>query len=347
MGQKFIREMTGAVLMDMQRVHYSVVIPTYRGAGTMVELLERLTRVMRGLSKGFEILLVDDCSPDDTWEVIKGLAPAYPELRALRLMTNVGQYAAILCAFEHVRGNFIITMDDDLQQPPEEIPKLIQGMAEHPEMDGVIGTFQTKEHSFWRRLGSSLVGFINRCVSHKPRDLQTTNFRLLRRCLVEAVAAHHTRNPVLGPLILRNTQALINVPVAHHPRSTGRSGYSLYKLIKLTMDHVLNYSTLPLKLVSVVGIVAFLFSFFLGLYYLGLYFITGSTVEVQGWTTLVLLITFFGGLILLSLGLIGEYLIRIIREVNHSPRYVIRERLENNSVKVDYSQIDLSKKVKT
>jgi glycosyltransferase involved in cell wall biosynthesis len=331
----------------MKIMEYSIVIPTYQGGLTLEELLERLTRVMRGLSKSFEILLVDDCSPDNTWELIKGLAPAYPELRALRLMNNVGQFAAILCAFEHVRGGFIITMDDDLQHPPEEIPKLIQGMAEHPEVDGVIGAFQIKEQSFWRRLGSSMVRFINRYVSNKPRDLQTTNFRLLRRCLVEAVAAHHTRNPVLGPLILRNTRALINVPVAHHPRSAGQSGYSLFKLIRLTMDHVLNYSTLPLKLVSVIGVCSFLFSFFLGLYYLGLYLITGSTVEVKGWTTLVLLITFFGGLILLSLGFIGEYLIRIIREVNHSPRYVIRERLENNGVEVDCFQIGLSKKLKT
>ena len=247
-----------------------------------------LPEIIRGISESFEILLVDDCSPDETWEVIKRLAPAYPELRALRLMTNVGQFAAILCAFEHVRGEFIITMDDDLQHPPEEIPKLIQGMAEHPEVDGVIGAFQTKEHSFGRRLGSSLVGYINQYVSHKPKDLQTTNFRLLRRCLVEAVAAHHTRNPVLGPLILRNTRALVNVPVAHHPRKVGRSSYSILRLIRLTMDHVLNFSTLPLRLVSVVGISAFLFSFFLGLYYMGLYFVTGSTVEVKGWTTLVL-----------------------------------------------------------
>ncbi len=311
--------------MNTEKPEYSIVIPTYRGAAALPQLMERLSAVMDRSGKTYEIIVVDDDSPDHSWDVIKELKRCYPRLRALKLMSNVGQFRALMCGFDHVRGAYVITMDDDLQNPPEEIPKLITGLADHPDMDGVIGAYTDKKHSLWRRLGSGLIHWVNRLVSHKPPDLQTTSFRLLRRHLVDAISEHQTMNPVMGPLVVQNSRRLMNVTVEHHPRKLGTSNYTLLGLIKLSLDHVLNFSVIPLKIVSIIGIISALISVGLGSFYLIRYLTTDIGTQVKGWTTVVLLVTFFSGLMLFSIGLIGEYLIRIIREVSHAPRYVVRE----------------------
>lgn len=309
------------------RVDYSIVIPTYRGAANLKELIERITQVMKILGKTYEIILRDDDSPDNRWKVITKLKDNYPLIHAFRLMHNVGQFRALMCAFEQVQGAYVITMDDDLQNPPEEIPKLINCMEDNPEMDGIIGAYEHKQHSFWRQIGSFMVHIANRLVSHKPATLQTTSFRLLRRHMVEAISLHKTMSPVMGPLDVQNSRRIINVTVEHHPRKKGKSNYSFIALMRLALDHIFNFSTLPLKIVSIIGMLSSCASVLLGVFYL-IQFLAGNIgVNVKGWTTLVLLLIFYSGLILFSLGLMGEYLIRIIREVSHSPRYIIRDML--------------------
>lgn len=313
--------------MNSSHIYYSIVIPTYNGAVCLPELIGRLARVMDSIDKAYEIILIDDDSPDNTWDVIKTLKKSHPSLRAFCLVKNVGQFRALMCGLEKVRGEYVITMDDDLQNPPEEIPKLINGMKQHPQMDGIIAAYSGRNHSFWRRMGSRAVRTINRLISNKPPHLQTTSFRLLRRIFVDAISAHRTMNPMMGPLVIQNSRYLMNVIVEHHPRKAGKSNYTFSGLVGLAMDHVLNYSTFPLKIVSVIGMVSSLLSIFLAMFY-SIYFITTDiSTSVKGWTTIVLLVTFFGGLTLFSIGLMGEYLIRIIREVSHGPRYIVREEL--------------------
>ena len=308
-------------------VCYSIVIPTYHGAATLPELSSRLNSVMEKIGQAYEIVFVDDDSPDNSWEILTKLKEKYPAIRAFRLMKNMGQFRALMCGFEQVRGEYIITMDDDLQNPPEEIPKLINCLQQNPEMDAIIAAYDVKQHTLWRRVGSFLIDLTNRFVSQKKSNLQTTSFRLLRRNMVDAISLHKTLNPVMGPLVVQNSKRIMNVAVEHHARKSGRSNYTISGLVKLALDHVLNFSTMPLKIVSVVGIGSSCLSLFLTLFYLVKYLFTDIGIKVQGWTTLVLLLLFFSGLILFSLGLIGEYLIRIIREVSHSPRFIIREEL--------------------
>ncbi len=313
--------------MNGQSIKYSIAIPTYRGAANLPELIERVVKIMNQIDGRYEIILVDDASPDNSWEIIRKLKDVHPEMIAFRLMNNVGQFRALMCAFDRVRGEYVITMDDDLQNPPEEIPKLIRGIEGYPEIDGVIGSFTKKEHSPGRNLGSFLIELLNRLVSGKPRTLKTTSFRLLRRGLVEAIAAHKTINPVMGPLVVQSSKRLVNVMVDHHQRKSGQSNYNFAALAKMALDHVLNFSTIPLRAMVLTGFFSSALSLVLGIYYLANYLTGNIGREVQGWTTLVLLLIFFSGLILFSVGLIGEYLLRIINEVNRSPRYTIRDTL--------------------
>jgi polyisoprenyl-phosphate glycosyltransferase len=313
--------------MTKDFVKYSVVIPTFNGASTLHELVSRLNSVMEQTDGTYEIIFIDDDSPDNSWEILTRLKDNYPSIRAFRLMNNMGQFRALMCGFEQVRGEYVITMDDDLQNPPEEIPKLIQCLQQNPHMDAVIAAYENKQHNIGRRVGSYLIDLTNCLISRKRSNLRTTSFRLMRRNMVDAISSHKTMNPVMGPLVIQNSKRIMNVTVEHHPRKSGRSNYRFAGLIKLTLDHILNFSTLPLKIVSVMGILSSCASLLLALYYM-VKFLTGDVgVKVQGWTTLILLLIFYSGLILFSLGLIGEYLIRIIREVSHSPRYIIRETL--------------------
>jgi polyisoprenyl-phosphate glycosyltransferase len=318
---------TGSTVVIGEKIVYSVAIPTYRGEGSLEELLERLYKVMTSLGKPFEIVIVDDASPDQSWHKISQLKLIYPELRAFQLSFNVGQFRALMCAFDNVRGELVVTMDDDLQNPPEEIPKLVKAMEEDPGLDGVIGVPITKAHHSVRNLGSRLIDLTNSLIINKPMKLKTSSFRLLRRHVVEAIRSHHSRNPVMGPLVILTSRRLANVSVKHEQRDRGKSNYSWRQLVRVALDHVFYFSTLPLKLVSFIGMLSALTSFLLGLFYIVFHFLRGTGEEVKGWMTLVTLIIFYNGLILFSVGLTGEYLIRIVREVSHSPRYIIRASL--------------------
>jgi dolichol-phosphate mannosyltransferase/undecaprenyl-phosphate 4-deoxy-4-formamido-L-arabinose transferase len=218
-------------------------------------------------------------------------------------------------------------MDDDLQNPPEQIPKLIRALETQPDMDGILGVPEQKKHGIWRRLGSMLMEHILRITVKKPVHLKTSNFRLLKRELVNGLIEHKTNTPVMGPMIIQASQKLANVDVEHHLRRSGKSNYSLAALIRLSLEYLLNYSVVPLRFISIVGVLSSSLSACLGIFYLVRYLFAGTGSGVAGWTTLVLLIIFYSGLILFSVGLIGENLIRIIREVSGSPRYIIREEL--------------------
>ncbi|MFQ5963109.1 MAG: glycosyltransferase family 2 protein [Candidatus Scalinduaceae bacterium] len=311
--------------METDQIDYSITIPVYNSERSLPELIKRLAQVMDKIGQPYEILLVNDASLDKSWQVIRQLKERYPQIRAFNLMNNVGQFRALMCAFDYVRGEYVITMDDDLQQPPEEITKLIKVIKTSPDLDCVFGIPQEKHHHYYRNLGTLLIRYINYKVFDKPKGLKTSSFRVFKRYINDTLVQYKTRNPVLNPLIIRSTKCIANVTVEHCERKYGTSGYSLSRLIKTTFDNVLNFSTLPLKFVSGLGLVASLGSILLTVFYAVRYF--QGAIKVPGWVTLVLLLTFFSGLNLFSIGLVGEYLIRIIREVNHSPLYVVKDKL--------------------
>jgi glycosyltransferase involved in cell wall biosynthesis len=304
----------------------SVIIPCYNSEKTLVELVKQIISVLN--NNLLEIILINDASQDNTWFVIQEIVKSQNRVKGINLMKNFGQHSALLCGLNYADGGIVVTMDDDLQNPPEEIIKLINLLESDDTIDAVIGIPKKAKQSFFKRLGSS---FLNHAISkilNKPKDLKVSSFRALRRNLVDEMKTNQTTNPAFSSLLLNYTRNVKNVVVQHNKRQFGNSGYGIGKSVKLFLNAVLNYSTLPLKIVSNIGIISSVAGFGLAIFYLIKYFI--GNITVPGWTTIIVLLLFFFGLILFSLGIIGEYLIRIIREVNHTRQYVIKDKVGFN-----------------
>jgi glycosyltransferase involved in cell wall biosynthesis len=243
--------------------------------------------------------------------------------KIIRLGRNFGKHNALMCGLHHASGDLIVIMDDDLQNPPEEIPKLIAAI-ENTGNDIVYGTPKKKQHSLIKNLGSYVYRWLTAAIFKNSSDMNKSSFMIIRRMLLQHITCDKTPNPVLGTMISSVTQKMSWIHVEHHKRNCGRTTYSMKKLVKQFLHAVFYYTNLPLRVASLLGLSSVAFSFILVCYYLFQYLRGG--IDVPGWTTLVLLILFFSGLILFSLGVIGEYLIRVLQEVRRTPQYVIMEK---------------------
>jgi undecaprenyl-phosphate 4-deoxy-4-formamido-L-arabinose transferase len=306
----------------------SVVIPVYRSAEMLPKLVERLCAVLDGLGRPYEMIMVDDSSPDDSWRVLNELQRARPErLVLIQLMRNFGQHNALMCGFRHARGRLLITMDDDLQNPPEEIPRLLEAI-ESTGSDLVYGVPDEKQHPALRNAGSALICRFYQVV-FKMR-VRPTSYRIIRRELVAAILTYSLNFTFIDGLLAWNTQRISQITVAHYPRPAGRSGYSLGKLLVLALNLFTNYSLLPLQAVSLVGFAAAAGGFLVGAYYLAAYFF--SAITVPGYASTITAILILGGVQLLAIGVMGEYLGRLHLNVNRKPQYTIRSVTDSLSV---------------
>jgi undecaprenyl-phosphate 4-deoxy-4-formamido-L-arabinose transferase len=304
-------------------IELSVVVPVYRSAGTLVQLTDRIRATMARLGCRGEMILVDDGSPDDSWQVLCRLQEADPEgVTAIQLMRNFGQHNALMCGFRHARGRLIVTLDDDLQHPPEEIAKLLAALSEQ-ELDLVYGCPLRKKHRFWRNAGSTVVTSFYRLAFRSA--ITITSFRAMRRQLVESILSYSKSFTFIDGLLAWNTQRIGQVAVEHHPRANGRSGYSLAKLLLLAFNLFTNFSLLPLQLVSGCGLFAAGSGFLAGVYYLALYFF--HNITVPGYASIIIAVLVLGGMQLLALGILGEYMGRLHLNVNRKPQYVKRHVL--------------------
>jgi undecaprenyl-phosphate 4-deoxy-4-formamido-L-arabinose transferase len=305
----------------------SVVIPVYRSAQTLEELVRRLRAVLDGAALDYELVFVEDGSPDDSWRVLESLRQRHPErIVAVQLMRNYGQHNALMCGFRRSRGGLIVTMDDDLQNPPEEIPKLIEAIK-RGDYDLVYGSYGGKKHSPWRNLSSGVVNAFYRRVFRS--SITVTSFRIIRRPLLESIFPYHLNFTFIDGLLAWNTQRIGEVPVEHRPRAAGRSGYSLGKLVLLALNLFTNFSLLPLQLVSLVGLLTALLGLSVAVVYLVRYLL--SEITVPGYASTIIAILVLGGVQLLSLGIMGEYLGRLHLNVNRKPQYVERTVLQPES----------------
>ena len=308
---------------DDSTVELSVVIPVYNAADCLDELFERLTAVLEDVCPDYEIILVDDASPDESWKVMKALREREPRIRLIQHMRNFGQHKAILCGMAYARGKLVATMDDDLQHPPEELPKLLDAIRTQDRIDVVMGAYVLKQHSWFRNLGTKTINAVTSHVFNKDSDLKLTSFRIMRRAIVRELMKYEIDCPRIGQLLLLTTNRIANVPVRHDAREHGRSGYTLRRLVANALDNILSNSSLPLQIVSYMGFACSFLSVVLGMYYLYKYLFVG--ISMPGWTTIILLMLMFFGILFFSLGIIGEYLIRILREAKRSPRSAVRE----------------------
>lgn len=302
----------------------SVVIPCYNSAKSLPELIVRLTDSLNKITLSHEIIFVNDCSKDNTLSILEDIVNKYDNVKVIDLMYNVGQFKALYCGLETAKGKYIVTMDDDLQHPPEELHKLYTTISSNINIDAVFGKYEKKQHSFVRNLGTKYVNFINQKLYGKPKELEMTSFRILRSSLIGAILKHKTFSPVFGAIILKiSKHKVINVNVKHYERKYGNSNYSITKMIKILFDQALNFTSKPLQIISLIGIFVSVISFIFSIYIMIRYFWIKKSVP--GWSSLMVMINFYSGLILISLGLIGEYLIRILMEVNGTPRFVIKD----------------------
>ncbi|MBF0254239.1 MAG: glycosyltransferase family 2 protein [Candidatus Omnitrophica bacterium] len=301
-------------------VEYSVVVPVYRSAASLSELHQRLTRVLAGMSANYEIIFVEDCGGDGSWDIIEQTARSDARVRGLRLSRNFGQHNALLCGIREARGNVIITLDDDLQNPPEEIPALIKKLSEG--FDVVYGRPDKEQHGLFRNLASQITKIVLKGAMGVETARGVSTFRVFRAHLRQAFDDYRGSFVSIDVLLTWGTKSFAAIRVAHHARHAGRSNYTVRALMTHAVNMLTGFSVLPLQLASVIGFVFTIFGLGVLVYVLAAYLILGGVV--QGFAFLASIIAIFSGAQLFALGIIGEYLARMHFKVMEKPSYVVR-----------------------
>lgn len=300
---------------------YSVVIPVFNSERIVGDTIDRTVAFFESRGLAYEVILVNDGSPDRSWDVISERARNNKNLVAVNLLRNYGQHAANMAGFRHATGDWVVTIDDDLQNPPEEIEKLIATAEEGHDL--VFGRFETKQASGVRTLGSRMIGLINRRIFGQPRDLVVSNFRLIRRDVVDRMCATRTAYPYITGLALLNSRDRANVTVRHDARAHGKSNYSTRRILKLVMTILFSYSLFPLRLSALLGAAIAGLSFTIGTAYLVLALVRGT--GVPGFASVVVLLAFLNGVTILMLSMLGEYTIRTLNQVSAAEPYHVVE----------------------
>jgi glycosyltransferase involved in cell wall biosynthesis len=302
---------------------YSVVIPVYNSEALVGTTIDRVVETFREAGLRFEVVLVNDGSSDRSWDVISEKARTTPHVVALNMLRNYGQHHANLAGLREAKGDFIITMDDDLQNPPDQALVLIdEAMNGH---DVVFGKFERKQAAGIRRIGSRLISMINRRIFAQPADLAVSNFRILRRDVVNRICASRTAHPYITGQALLYSSNRSNALVRHEPRSVGKSNYNLVKILTLVFTILFSYSSYPLRVAALGGFVLSALSFLLGGFYLLRAFFADTHVE--GWTTLVVLVSAFSGFIIALLSMIGEYVVRTLNTVGTEDSFHVVDKV--------------------
>lgn len=308
-------------MTERLRAGVSVVVPVFRSTGTLVELHRRVDSALSRVPH--ELILVDDGSPSATWETLRALAE-HPGVVALRLGRNFGQHAALLAGVRAASHEVVVTMDDDLQNAPEDIPALLAALT--PDVDVVYGWSDSIAQAWWRRAGSRSVRRITSGMLGAPSSRRMGAFRALRTGLREGFALELGPAVSLDAVLTWTTQRFAEVQVTHHPRREGRSNYSFARLARFALDTVTGYSIRPLRLVTSVGIGASLVGLVVLIYAVALA-VSGRS-SVAGFPFLASMIAVFAGAQMLSLGIIGEYLGRTHERTQRRPTYVVAERID-------------------
>ena len=300
----------------------SIVVPVYNSENSLRALLERLETVLRQIGRPFEVLLVNDGSHDRSWEVICELAETRPWARGINLMRNYGQHNSLLCGIRQVRYDTFVTVDDDLQNPPEEIPVLLAKLAEG--FDVVYGTPREEQHGIFRDIASQVTKLAMRTAMGVEVARHVSAFRAVRTQVRDAFATYRSPFVSIDVLLTWGTSRFAAVVVHHEPRRIGASNYSFGKLVFHALNMMTGFSTKPLQVTSIIGFGFTLFGIGLLLYVVGRYAIQGA--KVPGFAFLASAIAIFSGVQLFALGIIGEYLARMHFRMMERPTYTIRQR---------------------
>ncbi|KAF0135282.1 MAG: undecaprenyl-phosphate 4-deoxy-4-formamido-L-arabinose transferase [Candidatus Saganbacteria bacterium] len=312
--------------MDVRNVieapKYSIVMPVYNSEQMLEDVCLSVNAVFNKLRLAYEIILVNDGSRDNSWQVMKKLNAADPKIKILKLTRNFSEHNAVIAGLKYVRGDFAIVMDDDGQNPPEEIPKLIDEI--NKGYDVVFANYKVKKHSFFRNLGSAFNDRVATILLKKPRGLYLCSFKIFSRVLINEIIKYRGPYPYIDGLIFRSTMNIGTVQVEHRRRLRGESGYTFRKLVSLWLNMFTNFSVLPLRISMLIGLFFALVGFILAIIFLidKIFHPTAPT----GWATIVISIFMFSGIQLIILGVIGEYLGRLFLSSNQTPQFIIQEQ---------------------
>lgn len=299
----------------------SFVIPCYRSENTLEKVVDEIKDKMASLHRyEYEIILINDCSPDKTFAVIKRLCAENKNIIGLDHAKNFGQHAALMAGFHFVTGDIIICLDDDGQTPADEADKLIAKIEEG--YDVVYAAYENKKHSVFRNIGSNINRKMTEVMLGKPKELYISSYFAAKRFVVDEMMKYRNAYPYVIGLVLRTTKNICNVTVNHRDRMEGASGYSFKKLAALWVNGFTSFSVVPLRIASygggLVAVMGFLYA---------VYTVIAKVCDpnrVIGWSSTISIMLILGGMILLVLGMIGEYIGRIYISLNNSPQYVIR-----------------------
>ena len=305
----------------MKDHNVSVIVPVYNSEKSLEKLCDRLMKTLSDKFINYEIIFVNDSSKDHSWEVLIHIEKLYSGIvRIVNLMKNYGQHGAIMCGFSLAKGDVMVTIDDDLQQPPEYIPQMIELLDSG--YDAVFASYTYKQHSVFRNLGTAMINKVNEYSFKKPKGIKVSSYRVITRKTVEDILNSNTSYPYISGMILNVTNNVANYPVSHERREYGVSNYKPLNLVSLANNLLFNYTTIPLKFMGTVCLMASMISFLSSLVFIIKKLIAG--ISIPGWTSLFVVVSFFFGLLFLFLFIIGEYISRLLN-VNYKFSYIIRE----------------------
>lgn len=305
----------------------SFVIPCYRSSHTIGHVVDEIRTAMEG--SRYEIILVNDSSPDDTFSTITRLCEEDSRIVGVNLNTNFGQHAAIMAGLGVTKGDVVVCLDDDGQTPANEVHKLLDEIENG--RDVVYAKYANKKHSAFRNWGSHLNDLMLRFMCNKPKNLKVSSYFAAKRLIVDEMIKYTNPYPYVIGLVLRSTKNISNVEVTHREREEGKSGYTLGKLINLWLNGFTAFSIKPLRIATAVGGFMAVGSFIYGIVTIILKII--GINSVMGFSALMTVTTFIGGINLLMLGIIGEYIGRIYISLNKSPQYIVKETIDNRDEK--------------
>ena len=304
----------------------SIVVPMYNSAASIGRLVEALAALP--VEGGHELILVNDCGPDNTLEVVERILAAPPlPITLVKLARNFGEHNAVMAGLHHVSGDYVITMDDDLQNPPSEVLKLLRHAREHGH-EVVYSYYDEKQHEAWRNFGSWLTNRVADLLLDKPRGLYLSSFRCMSAFVAREICRYDGPFAYVDGLILQVTQNIGRILVAHDARGEGHSGYTLRRLVRLWLNMFMNFSVMPLRAATVFGFAMAGAGF---LWTLGVVIEHFVAQTPLGWGSLMAALLTFSGAQLIMLGVVGEYLGRLFLTANKRPQFVVRAVVTSRS----------------
>ena len=304
----------------------SFVIPCYRSEITLPKVVDEIKSTMEGLREyEFEIVLVNDSSPDNTWETIKKLVADNKNITGINFSKNFGQHSGLMAGLREAKGDYVVCLDDDGQTPADEVGKLLEKLDEG--YDAVYASYAHKQHSAFRNFGTLMNEKMTEKLLGKPKELYVSSYFAVKKFVVDDMIRYENAYPYVIGLVLRATKNIVNVPVNHRERQVGTSGYTFSKLFNLWINGFTAFSVKPLRIATGLGVACAAIGFLYGIYTIIKKFVVPDVP--LGYSALMTAILFVGGMIMVMLGMIGEYIGRMYLSMNASPQYVIKEKLKH------------------